>query len=508
MFEDPAHGTGMPPQSTRPVPAFLTEVNTAIFDHARMGVFAIDSEFRVTLWNPVMERLSGLPFNRVAGRPMQEVFPYLVGTDIETALRASMAGRATTIQEHGFTVPETGRLGSFESHHSPLRAAGGAIVGVLGILREITARDPLRFGVATERTEGGHVAEAIAAIAARYAALFGQAAVGIAQVRRSKEIIVANARFCTIVGRSSAELQWTRLNDLLHPDDPPDQEALDQLFEHGRSYVVERRYVRPDGSVIWTINNVSPILDESGQPAAAALMVQDITELKATQTRLEDTLAEKGDLLRQKEILLGEVNHRVKNSLQLVSSLFRLQAARLADTEAVAVFADAVSRVEAIAQLHEWLYKTGIFAHIALGPYLAELCANLERSGALDPQTCRVMVESDAVELPADRAILVALIVNELVTNSVKYAGRPDRMTEVRVRCRDEDGMVRVAVLDNGPGFPDGFDLKQSSGFGMTIVTRLTQQLGGTLAVSNSAAGAEAHLAFPAAAAGGTPHHP
>lgn len=212
---------------------------------------------------------------------------------------------------------------------------------------------------------------------------------------------------------------------------------------------------------------------------------------------LTQALGEKEDLLAQKELLLHEVNHRVGNSLQIVASMLRLQGAAFPGGEVRAHFEEAVSRVTAVARLHERLHRGGEAGSIDLLDYLGDLCADLERSARTGQSRWRVDVVGDAVRLAPDVAVSIGLAVNELVTNAFKY-GRPadpapDAWTvEVGV-ARSGDGGVTVSVRDRGPGPGPGLGLAGSSGatgFGMRLVRAMAERFGGRLEVGAGDPGA------------------
>ena len=199
--------------------------------------------------------------------------------------------------------------------------------------------------------------------------------------------------------------------------------------------------------------------------------------------------------MEAREALLHEVNHRVKNSLQLVSSLLSLRASRSTDPELRAGLAEARSRIGVVAQVHRRLYQAGTHGRIDdLASFLRELSD--DTVAALDPEG-RINLtfisptenEAHAVRAPIDRAVPMALIVSELVTNAVKYAFPDGQDGTIRVsvqRVEEEDGMLAISVKDDGIGLPEDFDPTASSGVGMRVVTTLVKQLRARLEVQRA----------------------
>jgi two-component sensor histidine kinase len=201
------------------------------------------------------------------------------------------------------------------------------------------------------------------------------------------------------------------------------------------------------------------------------------------------------------QVLLKEINHRVKNSLQIVTGLLHLQASSANDAKVSAHLAEASNRISAIARAYERLaYDTEVDS-IDLGAYLREVCADAVSSNS----HCVLDVDAaPGILLHPDRAIPIALIVNELVTNSTKHAfsGRSDNRIWVH-RVRQNTDTVLISVRDNGVGLPPKFHITKSKGLGMRVVTALAKQLGGNVAQSAVADGTELALIVPLEHRGG-----
>lgn len=202
------------------------------------------------------------------------------------------------------------------------------------------------------------------------------------------------------------------------------------------------------------------------------------------------------------KLLLTELNHRVKNSLQLVATMLSLQAGAKPGSEAQRDLQEATSRVMAVARAHESLYRDRQIATIDLGRYLSDICKGLNESighGRVD------VIAPEEIHVPADRAVPIALVVNELATNAMKYAYpmRPDGV--VLVRLQDGGDSLSISVRDAGVGLPPGFDPAASKGLGMRIIRALANQLGASLDARPAHPGAEFIITVPVRAAGDAP---
>ncbi|WP_226575915.1 AAA family ATPase [Acuticoccus sediminis] len=208
-------------------------------------------------------------------------------------------------------------------------------------------------------------------------------------------------------------------------------------------------------------------------------------------------------VLEEKESLLKEVHHRVKNNLQLISSLLNLQAARSADATVAEHFAESRNRVRAMALVHENLYRAGSFARISMADHLRSLCAHLVRSYAVPQRRVSLAVEAEEVTLDLDRAVSCGLIVNELVSNALKHAFPGARAGRVGVSLRMEpfDRCI-LTVEDDGIGLPE--DWRSSESLGLQLVRDLADQLGGRIDVTLHQ-GTRFMIHFDLAAPGGEP---
>jgi two-component sensor histidine kinase len=199
--------------------------------------------------------------------------------------------------------------------------------------------------------------------------------------------------------------------------------------------------------------------------------------------------------LEHQKVLVNEINHRVKNSLQLVASMFSLQATATQNAELTQSLKEAMSRVTAVARIHERLYRTADIGTVDLASYLADICDDL---AGLAPQ-CEIKYEPDGpTPIATDRAVRVALLVTELMTNAAKHAYPEGRQGHVHVRLtRADEATIRLSVRDEGGGLPTAFDIERSGGLGLKIVRALLTQTGATLSIHRHQPGSEFIIDFP-----------
>lgn len=189
-------------------------------------------------------------------------------------------------------------------------------------------------------------------------------------------------------------------------------------------------------------------------------------------------------LLEEKEALLHEVHHRVKNNLQLISSLLSLQAARVGDASVAELFLDSRNRVRSMAMVHENLYRAGNFARIDMEPHIRNLCAHLSRAYELSRLDVSLDVLVDDVQLDMNRAVACGMIVNELVTNALKHAFPQGRSGRLRVELvSNGERECRLSVSDDGIGLSPEYSIEQAESLGLQIVSDLSRQLHATIAL-------------------------
>ncbi|MCC7564936.1 MAG: PAS domain S-box protein [Methanomicrobiaceae archaeon] len=210
----------------------------------------------------------------------------------------------------------------------------------------------------------------------------------------------------------------------------------------------------------------------------ALVIVRDITEKK----RAEREIAAQ---LKEKEVLLKEVHHRVKNNLQLISSLLALQSRYADDETARDAFRDCQHRIRSLGFIHEKLYRSESLARIDFGGYIRELAESLLHSYGIQPDQVRLRIRADDLLLGIDEAIPCGLIVNELVSNAMKHAFPDGRRGTITINLRkDEAGGITLEVSDDGVGFPDKIEIASAESLGLQLVSSLAEQLRGSMEVA------------------------
>lgn len=231
------------------------------------------------------------------------------------------------------------------------------------------------------------------------------------------------------------------------------------------------------GEEFWIELDIVPIANANGWFTHWVAVERDITERKRTQDALESSLNEKVGLL-------NEVHHRVKNNLQVITSLLRLEIRRSDQPATQHVLNDMQGRVRSMALLHESLYRTGTFASVDLADYLKKLCQQVFRSNAQPTDLVKLVMDVASVRVTLDQATPCALLANELLSNCLKHGFPNGRSGEVRVSLQCVDAQRwRLQVSDNGVGLPADLEQRRGSSLGLQLVSDLALQLGGQLEI-------------------------
>lgn len=288
----------------------------------------------------------------------------------------------------------------------------------------------------------------------------------------------ANSRWCEMAGLTLEEALGDGWIAGLHPDDRyMVYNAWQRMVESEGHWGLEYRFQTRKGTTTWVYGLASPQRDDTGRIVRYIGINTDITERKEVEHSLKASLAEK-------EVLLREVHHRVKNNMAAIIGLFDLQRQIMHDQGSKDVMAELSARVRAMSLVHEKLYRSDSLAHIDFQDYLKSLISHLRTS--FGSPFIRCEISSSGVEMPLDLAVPCGMIISELVTNALKYAfpladlKAADRVDCILVGMSHEQDTYTLSVADNGIGLPPGFDLQSARTLGLTLVRMLGEhQLGG-----------------------------
>ncbi len=429
----------------------------ALFDQSPDGILLINSEGKIVEFNESVHRRLGYS---------REEFSRLCVSDLDSFETAE------DVKSRISKIMQDGKADFYIKH----RTKQGEIRDVHVIAQVITlSGSPFSLAIWHDVTEIKNMRDRLEEKTAEQNAILENALVGIAFLKERRFIWI-NSRMEQMFG-----FQLNEVSGLTTEIFYPSREAYEEvgkeaypLLAGGGIYTTERSMRRKDGSIFWCYLSGKAI-DPAVLGKGSIWIMQDISERKRADEQIRLSL-------REKEVLLKEIHHRVKNNLQVVSSMLRLQADYVQDRKSRVLFEDSRRRVETMSIIHEKLYRSNDLARIDFKEYVSDLAANLALVSAGGADRVEVEIDVEGMMLDINSSIPCGLIINELVSNAFKHAFADGRKGKVIIGMRRVDkNRVVLLVSDDGAGFPEGLDFKNTSSLGLQLVNSLVTQLGGAI---------------------------
>jgi two-component system response regulator len=281
-----------------------------------------------------------------------------------------------------------------------------------------------------------------------------------------------------VLGWSPEELLGRQWMEILAAED---REAIGKALldpEGSLAQTITVRCGRKDGSIAWMEARAARLKATSSAQTMIVLTLRDVTAQRAQEQRTQASL-------REKEVLLREVYHRVKNNLQVIQSLLKMRARSLPAGETRMAIESTVQRVHAMALVHERLYQVEDLARVSLTGYLRDLFDGVVASSSRQPGQVHLELDAEEIHLTLDGAIPFGLLINELLSNNLKHAFPGNRQGTIAVSIHRVEGAVKMVVQDDGVGLPENFNAAACPSMGMKLAASLAHQLGGKLAFTS-----------------------
>lgn len=427
-------------------------------------VFVKDENSRLVLINRTCEEAWGLKTADIYGTDGSQFFP------ADQMQKFLSEDRQILESGESMSVVEV-----FRNHATGQDRIGHTFKRVLGTRQ---GKGRYLIGITLDITERSRAESSMHALDERLRALFSFAPLGIALTAMDGRFLEFNKEFENLCGYSKDELLALDYWALTPPEyQAQEQQQLEALQLHGVYGPYEKDYVRKDGTRLSVQLNGALIHDAEGTPLIWSI-VQDISGRKRE-------LERNTRLLREREALLQEVHHRVKNNLQVISSLLRLESNRSAESQTREVLQGMQGRIQSMALVHELLYRTGNYAQVDLHAYIAELAGLIARMQGAREERIQLAMALDPVQVPMNIATPCGLLVNELISNAYRHAfsdGHSGQILIELAQTRDARSFS-LSVGDNGKGLPEGFGADHGNTLGLQLVRDLAQQMGSRLQV-------------------------
>jgi two-component sensor histidine kinase len=228
--------------------------------------------------------------------------------------------------------------------------------------------------------------------------------------------------------------------------------------------------IKKNGDIISCSWYNTPLLDKDGKVHGVASLVDDITQVVEQENKIKEALTEK-------ELLLKEIHHRVKNNLQIVTSLLNMQSDLVKDDVIKGYFKISADRVRAMALIHQQLYGSVNISQINFEFYLKDLVSHLFKLYCTKPDKIKIIINTPGITMDIDNAVPCGLLVNEIITNSFKHAFPGERKGEIKIDMKMSGEEYILKINDNGVGTPDIIDINEKKGLGNELIKMLSEQL-------------------------------
>ncbi|MBF0505453.1 MAG: CHASE domain-containing protein [Nitrospirae bacterium] len=500
-----------------------------IIDFFPDPTFVVDNDKKVIVWNIAIEAMTGVCKAEIIG---QGDYAYTVPfygkrtkqlLDLLDERDADIAAKYKDIREKGnvlyaevFCPALYGGKGAYVwATAAPLFDEKGIRVGGIETIRDITdqvkAKEALRkaytevemkvqertaelnaanTALTAEIIERKQADEALQESERKYRTLIETTDTGFVILDKNGLVLDANAEYVRLAGHQRLEdilgrsvMEWTAGHDCAR-----NAAEVKKCFEEGSVRNLNIDYIDKDGKI--TPIEINATVVGRGKDLLVVTLCRDITERKKAVELMKQSL-------KEKEALLREIHHRVKNNMAVVSSLLSLQSETIENATVRSLFRESQQRVKSMALVHEKLYQTKDLSSINFEEYIKSIISEIIGLYRIDTGTITMEINIEDIELDLEAAVPCGLIINELLTNALKYAFPDNRSGVLSVHFTKAEDTYTLSIKDNGVGLPGGLDYKEARTLGLQLVNVLTRQLRGTFQIKSDE-GTEAIVTFKA----------
>ncbi len=432
-----------------------------LFESAQEAIVMCDNDGKVLKMNKKFMRLFGYTHDEATGRSIDQLVAPKESHK-EAASITKFVSRGEKVSFETVRERKDGTLINVSVLASPINI-GGTQVGVYAIYRDITERKQ-----AEEELRKSEM---------MYRALFERANDAVFLLNFDGVHLAANKKAADMLGYSNEELIGKSFREIVVPHEYGKAREKFISLKNGKTFSpYERTFRKKDGTEFPVEINVALVRDAENKPLfiqSKPLFIQsivrDITQRKRAEEQIKASL-------KEKEVLLQEIHHRVKNNMQIISSLLKLQSRHLTDVNALQTFMSSQNRVKSMALIHERLYQSKDFSNVDFNEYVRSLISHLFSSYGIDSGTIKSDIHIKDVFLNINTAIPCGLIVNELVSNSLKHAFPNGNKGEIKIAMNSLNGNeIELNVSDNGVGLPEDIDFRETDSLGLHLVTILAE---------------------------------
>lgn len=452
-----------------------SKILEALSEQANFSIFLKDEESKYVFVNPEWRKQFSLTRDEVIGKTVFDLFDTATAKKLDSQDREVLREQQSFLEEEFIQYKDRPRYYSISKF--PVTNIPGVSRGVAGIATDVT-----KLKMAEEKVRRSEL-----------------------QLKRAQRISHIGSWELDLINN---ELTWSdeiyRIFEM-DPDEfdasyeaflalvhPSDREEVDRMYtksiKEEKTYHIIHRLQFPGGRIKYVEEQGEHYYDNEGSAVQTIGTVQDVTEKELIQRRLRESL-------REKNALLAEIHHRVKNNLAVVSGMLQLQWLEEENPKIAQKLQSSLNRIKAIAGIHEQLYKSDQFAKVDLGKHLSRLCRDLIETMQTDTDL-NVHCDCDTIELLMTQTLPCSLIANEVITNIIKHAFTGRAKGEIRISLHEDNGLIRMEISDDGKGMPDNFEGERKGTLGMHLIENLSKQLEGRYNYQSSSQGTKFTLHF------------
>ena len=427
-----------------------------LIDESGDGIVILDDKGKVFEANKKFAEMLGYTFEEIKNTTVSDWDHYFSGEELKTLLELDLAG-------------------TFNCETVHTRKDGSVYDVEICINKAVVNGKRLIFCVCRDITKRKAIQKIIKESEEKFSKIFHNSPVGISINRISDGMYIdVNEALLKIGGFTRAEVIGRTTIELNVYDEKTRGVYMDKLMKHGKVSNEEITYLRRDGTFANVIISME-LIEINGEMNILGTAI-DVTDKKNSQAELLKSLDEKN-------ILLKELQHRVKNNLTVISSLLNLEMGNLDDKNSINIFQNSITRINSLSSIYEQLYSTDDITRIDLNIYLSNLIESLERTYKINDKILLITSVKEGTFIDLKRAVLIGLIFNELITNSMKYAYPAGGEGAIHSGISIENGVAALYVKDYGKGMPDGFDMNSVKSLGLKLVKMLSEQLEGDFVI-------------------------
>jgi len=427
----------------------------------------LDADEKISLINKKGCEILGYKEEELIGRNWFDILvPQRIRGEIRGVFGKLMAGDIEPVEYYENTLlTKEGEERLIVFHNTVIRDKNSQTVGVLFSGEDITERKQAEE--ALRKSEG------------LFRAIFETAQDSIFIKDRTLNYIQVNPAMEKLFGQPASKLIELTDDDLFGEEAGAHISEVDSRVLGGE--IIKEEHTKPVKGIPHTFHVIKvPICDSSGEIIGLCGIARDITERKRTEEQIKASL-------REKEVLLKEIHHRVKNNMQVIISLLNLQSKHVKDKHDLEIFKDSQNRIKSMALIHDKLYQSKDLASIDFAEYTENLVSHLFNTYSVSSSAIKLVADIKDVALDINTAIPCGLIINELISNSLKYAFPDGQEGEILIKLyASKDDTFTLIVCDNGIGLPEDLDFRNTESLGLQVVVALVEQLKGTIELDRS----------------------